>query len=130
VLARMGRFRWPQLLIELGLLGSGSSGPDFSTSRFPAYPSAPAGARVTFTPRASLSISQSSAAVCRGMGRRPSLHWRPEEAVNFSKEPVADCQRAVVDHAAEYARGNVHTNTVGNFWRVVKTPTARHLDQR
>jgi transposase-like protein len=31
----------------------------------------------------------------------------------------ADFQRAVVDHAVEYARGSVHTNTMENFWSLV-----------
>jgi transposase-like protein len=29
-------------------------------------------------------------------------------------------QHAVVDHAVEYVRGNVHTNTMENFWSLVK----------
>src|SRR5438093_6270827 len=29
-------------------------------------------------------------------------------------------EHAVVDHAVEYVRGNVHTNTVGKFWRVLR----------
>ena len=29
-------------------------------------------------------------------------------------------RHAVVDHAVEYARGNVHTNTMENFWSLVK----------
>lgn len=32
----------------------------------------------------------------------------------------ADDQRAVVDHAVEYASGNVHTNTMENFGSLVK----------
>ena len=32
----------------------------------------------------------------------------------------ADYKHAVVDHAIEYARGNVHTNTMENFWSLVK----------
>ncbi len=32
----------------------------------------------------------------------------------------SDYVRAVVDHAVEYARGNVHTNTMENFWSLVK----------
>ena len=32
----------------------------------------------------------------------------------------ADYRHAVVDHAVEYARGNVHTNTMENFWSLVK----------
>ncbi len=32
----------------------------------------------------------------------------------------AEYQRAVVDHAVEYVRGNVHTNTMENFWSLVK----------
>jgi transposase-like protein len=31
-----------------------------------------------------------------------------------------DYRHAVVDHAVEYARGNVHTNTMENFWSLVK----------
>jgi transposase-like protein len=33
---------------------------------------------------------------------------------------AADYRHAVVDHAVEYARGNVHTNTMENFWSLVK----------
>jgi len=29
-------------------------------------------------------------------------------------------QHAVVDHAVEYVRGNVHANTMENFWSLVK----------
>jgi transposase-like protein len=32
----------------------------------------------------------------------------------------SDYRRAVVDHAVEYANGNVHTNTMENFWSLVK----------
>src|SRR5207253_1168872 len=32
----------------------------------------------------------------------------------------ADYNHAVVDHAVEYVRGNVHTNTMENFWSLVK----------
>jgi len=32
----------------------------------------------------------------------------------------SEYQRAVVDHAVEYARGSVHTNTMENFWSLVK----------
>lgn len=35
-----------------------------------------------------------------------------------------DYQHAVINHAVEYARGNVHTNTMENFWSLVK----RQLD--
>jgi len=31
-----------------------------------------------------------------------------------------DYKHAVVDHAVEYANGNVHTNTMENFWSLVK----------
>jgi transposase-like protein len=31
-----------------------------------------------------------------------------------------DYKHAVVDHAVEYVRGNVHTNTMENFWSLVK----------
>ena len=33
---------------------------------------------------------------------------------------AGDYQHAVVDHAVEYVRGNVHTNTMENFWSLVK----------
>jgi hypothetical protein len=33
---------------------------------------------------------------------------------------AADYEHSVVDHAVEYARGNVHTNTMENFWSLVK----------
>ena len=32
----------------------------------------------------------------------------------------SEYKRAVVDHAVEYARGSVHTNTMENFWSLVK----------
>jgi len=32
----------------------------------------------------------------------------------------ADYQHAVIDHAVEYVRGNVHTNTIENYWSLVK----------
>ena len=32
----------------------------------------------------------------------------------------ADHQHAVIDHAVEYANGNVHTNTMENFWSLLK----------
>jgi transposase-like protein len=31
-----------------------------------------------------------------------------------------DYQHAVIDHAVEYVRGNVHTNTMENFWSLLK----------
>jgi len=33
---------------------------------------------------------------------------------------VADYQHAVINHAVEYANGNVHTNTMENFWSLLK----------
>ena len=33
---------------------------------------------------------------------------------------AGDYQHAVINHAFEYARGNVHTNTMENFWSLVK----------
>jgi transposase-like protein len=33
---------------------------------------------------------------------------------------AADYQHAIINHAVEYARGNVHTNTMENFWSLVK----------
>jgi len=32
----------------------------------------------------------------------------------------SDYKHAVIDHAVEYANGNVHTNTMENFWSMVK----------
>ena len=32
----------------------------------------------------------------------------------------ADYQHAVINHAVEYVNGNVHTNTVENFWSLTK----------
>jgi transposase-like protein len=32
----------------------------------------------------------------------------------------ADYQHAVINHAVEYVNGNVHTNTMENFWSLVK----------
>lgn len=32
----------------------------------------------------------------------------------------ADYQHAVIKHAVEYVNGNVHTNTMENFWSLVK----------
>jgi transposase-like protein len=32
----------------------------------------------------------------------------------------SDYQHAVIDHAVEYANGNVHTNTMENFWSLLK----------
>ena len=32
----------------------------------------------------------------------------------------AEYQHAVIDHAVEYANGNVHTNTMENFWSLLK----------
>src|SRR5713226_3478830 len=31
-----------------------------------------------------------------------------------------DYQHAVIDHAVEYVKGNVHTNTMENFWSLLK----------
>src|SRR6266852_6346506 len=33
---------------------------------------------------------------------------------------AADYQHAVIDHAVEYVNGNVHTNTMENFWSLLK----------
>ena len=38
-------------------------------------------------------------------------------------------QHAVIDHAVEYANGNVHTNTMENFWRSAEARPARDLYQ-
>ena len=32
----------------------------------------------------------------------------------------ADYQHAVINHAVEYVNGNVHTNTMENFWSLLK----------
>jgi transposase-like protein len=32
----------------------------------------------------------------------------------------SDYQHAVINHAVEYANGNVHTNTMENFWSLLK----------
>jgi hypothetical protein len=32
----------------------------------------------------------------------------------------ADFNHGVIDHAVEYAKGNVHTNTMENFWSLLK----------
>lgn len=32
----------------------------------------------------------------------------------------ADFQHAVINHAVEYANGNFHTNTMENFWSLLK----------
>jgi transposase-like protein len=32
----------------------------------------------------------------------------------------SDYQHTVINHAVEYARGNVHTDTMENFWSLVK----------
>jgi transposase-like protein len=32
----------------------------------------------------------------------------------------SDYQHAIIDHAVEYANGNVHTNTMENFWALLK----------
>ena len=38
-----------------------------------------------------------------------------------------DYQHAVIDHAVEYVKGNVHTNTMENFWSFAQARTAWHL---
>jgi transposase-like protein len=37
-----------------------------------------------------------------------------------SYEGLTEFEHQVVDHAVEYVRGNVHTNTMENFWSLVK----------
>jgi transposase-like protein len=66
-----------------------------------------------------------------GNRRRPELqkhirdHVQAGSAV-FSDELKSyeglesDYQHAVINHAVEYANGNVHTNTMENFWSLVK----------
>jgi transposase-like protein len=66
-----------------------------------------------------------------GNRRRHELHAQVRQNVEagsalFSDELksydglAADYQHAVINHAVEYARGNVHTNTMENFWSLVK----------
>lgn len=63
--------------------------------------------------------------------RKHELHSRIRENVTagsalFSDELksynglAADYKHEVINHAVEYARGNVHTNTMENFWSLVK----------
>jgi len=63
--------------------------------------------------------------------RKHELHVRVRENVQAGSALYSDAlksydgldkeyQRAVVDHAVEYVRGNVHTNTMENFWSLVK----------
>ena len=42
------------------------------------------------------------------------------EALKSYDGLAGEYQHAVVDHAVEYVRGNVHTNTMENFWSLVK----------
>jgi transposase-like protein len=42
------------------------------------------------------------------------------EALRSYDGLAGEYQHAVVDHAVEYVRGNVHTNTMENFWSLVK----------
>jgi transposase-like protein len=41
----------------------------------------------------------------------------------------SDYQHAVIDHAVEYVNGTVHTNTMENFWSLLKARLAWHLHQ-
>src|SRR6202035_2512714 len=63
--------------------------------------------------------------------RKPELHKAVRENVKAGSALFSDAlksydglstdyRHAVVDHAVEYARGNVHTNTMENFWSLVK----------
>ncbi len=63
--------------------------------------------------------------------RKHELHGKIRENVTagsalFSDELksynglTADYKHEVINHAVEYARGNVHTNTMENFWSLVK----------
>ena len=63
--------------------------------------------------------------------RKHELHKRVRETVQAGSALYSDAlksydgldseyQRGVVDHAVEYARGSVHTNTMENFWSLVK----------
>src|SRR5579864_5807795 len=42
----------------------------------------------------------------------------------------SDYEHAVINHAVEYVNGNVHTNTMENFWSLLKRVSARDLCQR
>ena len=64
-------------------------------------------------------------------GRKTELQSRVRENVQASAALFSDAlksydgleaeyQHAVIDHAVEYVRGNVHTNTIENFWSLVK----------
>src|SRR5262249_13195636 len=37
-----------------------------------------------------------------------------------SYDDLSEFEHQVVDHAVEYVRGNVHTNTMENFWSLLK----------
>lgn len=63
--------------------------------------------------------------------RKHELHARVRENVKAGSALFSDAlksydgleaeyQHAVIDHAVEYVRGNVHTNTIENFWSLVK----------
>lgn len=63
--------------------------------------------------------------------RKHELHKRVRDNVQAGSALFSDAlksydglavhyQHAVVDHAVEHARGNVHTNTMDNFWSLVK----------
>jgi transposase-like protein len=63
--------------------------------------------------------------------RKYELHARVRENVQAGSALYSDAlksydgldndfERAVVGHAVEYARGNIHTNTMENFWSLVK----------
>lgn len=62
--------------------------------------------------------------------RKHELHGKVRENIQAGSALFSDAlksydglaadQHAVVDHAVEYVRGNVHTNTMENFWSLVK----------
>jgi transposase-like protein len=72
--------------------------------------------------------------------RRKALHTNIREHVEAGAAMFTDelksydgleseYQHAVINHAVEYANGNVHTNTMENFWRSPEARPARNLHQ-
>ena len=63
--------------------------------------------------------------------RKHELHGKIRENIKAGSALFSDAlksydglsseyQHAVIDHAVEYVRGNVHTNTIENYWSLVK----------
>lgn len=55
-----------------------------------------------------------------GTYRRTSKSVARSTALKSYDGLTADFEHAVVDHAVEYVRGNVHTNTMEDFWSLLK----------